>query len=89
MVIQTEADFFVVKLDAEEVMVDGYILPPTARKKSEKGVVVGEPIGNESNIQIGDRAFIPENAGTPIEYKGEQYIIAKANRDIVAYIKSK
>ncbi len=87
MTIQTEKDFFVVKLNAEVMTDGGYIIPPTARKKSETGIIVGEPNNNSFNIKLGDTAFVPESAGTPIEYNGEQYIIAKANRDIVAYIK--
>lgn len=92
MEILTGHSRFVVKLDEAEKKKGGYIIPESGRKKPQQGIVVGKPEGYEGDLDIGDLAFIPQYAGTPVSYEGEEYIIAsfhERSEEIVGYIKKK
>jgi len=73
-----------VKPDPEEEKTKGgIILPETARKKSQEGVVVavgeGRILDNGQKVplslKVGDRVVFSKYGGTEVEIEGEEYII--------------
>lgn len=88
------ADRVLVKVEEEETKtMGGILLPDTAQKKSQKGVVVAVGSGKMTEegkrlpleVKEGDEVLFAKYSGTEIEDKGEKYLLL-SERDIVAIL---
>jgi chaperonin GroES len=81
------------RLDQEEKLKGGIILPDSAKKKQETAVVVAVGPGalNKEGklqampVQIGDKILMDKYAGQEVTINDEEFVIVKAD-DIVAII---
>jgi len=81
------------RLEADEALKGGIILPDTAKKKQEKATVlaIGEgkkdSDGNVTPIPVkpGDIVLIDKYAGTEVTIDDEEYIIVRSD-DIIAIV---
>lgn len=81
------------RLEAEETLKGGIILPDAAKKKQEQAEVIA--IGNGKrdangkhvpiNLNIGDIVLIEKYSGQEVRLNDEDYIIARAD-DLIAII---
>ena len=88
------ADRVLVKVEEEETKtMGGMLLPDTAQKKSQKGVVVAVGSGKMTEegkrlpleVKEGDEVLFAKYSGTEIEDKGEKYLLL-SERDILAIL---
>ena len=88
------ADRVLVKVEEEETKtMGGILLPDTAQKKSQKGVVVAVGSGKMTEegkrlpleVQEGNEVLFAKYSGTEIEDKGEKYLLL-SERDILAIL---
>lgn len=88
------ADRVLVKIEEEETKtMGGILLPDTAQKKSQKGVVVAVGSGKMTEegkrlpleVKEGDEVLFAKYSGTEIEDKGEKYLLL-SERDILAIL---
>lgn len=88
------ADRVLVKVEEEETKtMGGILLPDTAQKKSQKGVVVSVGSGKMTEegkrlpleVKEGDEVLFAKYSGTEIEDKGEKYLLL-SERDILAIL---
>lgn len=73
---------------AEEVTMNGIIIPDSAKEKPLKGKVLA--VGNgtkdeEMVLKEGDQVLYGKYAGTEIEFEGEKYLIMRQS-DVLAVI---
>ena len=81
------------RLEAEEKLKGGIILPDTAKKKQETAEVIAVGMGkkdkNGNNIampvKVGDIVLMDKYSGQEIQVEGEEYVIVRAD-DIVAIV---
>ncbi|WP_337653802.1 co-chaperone GroES [Allisonella histaminiformans] len=88
------ADRVLVKVEEEETKtMGGILLPDTAQKKSQKGVVVAVGSGKMTEegkrlpleVKEGNEVLFAKYSGTEIEDKGEKYLLL-SERDILAIL---
>ena len=88
------ADRVLVKVEEEETKtMGGILLPDTAQKKSQKGVVVAVGSGKMTEegkrlpleVKEGDEVLFAKYSGTEIEDKGEKDLLL-SERDILAIL---
>ena len=88
------ADRVLIKVEEEETKtMGGILLPDTAQKKSQKGVVVAVGSGKMTEegkrlpleVKEGDEVLFAKYSGTEIEDKGEKYLLL-SERDILAIL---
>ena len=88
------ADRVLAKVEEEETKtMGGILLPDTAQKKSQKGVVVAVGSGKMTEegkrlpleVKEGDEVLFAKYSGTEIEDKGEKYLLL-SERDILAIL---
>ena len=88
------ADRVLVKVEEEETKtMGGILLPDTAQKKSQKGVVVAVGSGKMTEegkrlpleVKEGDEVLFAKYSGTEIEDKGEKYLLLSES-DILAIL---
>lgn len=88
------ADRVLVKVEEEETKtMGGILLPDTAQKKSQKGVVVAVGSGKMTEegkrlpleVKEGAEVLFAKYSGTEIEDKGEKYLLL-SERDILAIL---
>ena len=88
------ADRGLVKVEEEETKtMGGILLPDTAQKKSQKGVVVAVGSGKMTEegkrlpleVKEGNEVLFAKYSGTEIEDKGEKYLLL-SERDILAIL---
>ena len=87
------ADRVLVKVEEETKTMGGILLPDTAQKKSQKGVVVAVSSGKMTEegkrlpleVKEGDEVLFAKYSGTEIEDKGEKYLLL-SERDILAIL---
>ena len=88
------ADRVLVKVEEEETKTKGGILlPDTAQKKSQKGIVAA--VGNgkitdagqriSMEVKVGDEVLFAKYSGTDVEDNGETYLLL-SERDILAVL---
>ena len=73
------------RLEAEEKMKGGIILPDTAKKKQETATVVAIGTGKKDKsgspipfpVQVGDKILFGKYAGNEIKIDGEEYLILR------------
>ncbi|RMG49378.1 MAG: co-chaperone GroES [Acidobacteria bacterium] len=86
MSIRPLHDRVVVKrLEAEEEVRGGIIIPDTAKEKPQQGEVVA--VGNgkilengtrlEMDVKVGDRVLFGKYSGTEVKIDGEEYLILR------------
>lgn len=81
------------RLEAEEKMKGGIILPDTAKKKQETAVVVAIGTGKTDKkgnlvslpVKVGEKILMDKYGGTEVTYGDEEYVILNAD-DIIAVI---
>ena len=81
------------RLDQEEKLRGGIILPDSAKKKQETALViaVGPGIQNKEGklqpmpVQVGDKILMDKYSGQEVTLNDEEFVIVKAD-DIVAII---
>jgi chaperonin GroES len=75
------------RLEAEQTMKGGIILPDTAKKKQESARVVA--LGTEQKIPfpvaVGDKILMDKYSGQEVTVEGEEYVILQAD-DIIAIV---
>lgn len=87
------ADRVLVKVEEETKTMGGILLPDTAQKKSQKGVVVAVGSGKMTEegkrlpleVKEGDEVLFAKYSGTEIEDKGEKYLLL-SEKDILAIL---
>ena len=87
------ADRVLVKVEEETKTMGGILLPDTAQKKSQKGVVVAVGSGKMTEegkrlpleVKEADEVLFAKYSGTEIEDKGEKYLLL-SERDILAIL---
>lgn len=83
------------RLEAEETLKGGIILPDSAKKKQETARVlaIGEGKRSESGkvepipVKVGDMVLLDKYSGQEITLDGEEYVIVRAE-DIIAIVES-
>lgn len=84
------ADRVVLKqLEAEEKTKSGIILSSAAKEKPLEAEVVAVGPGTDDvkmQLEVGDKVFYTQYAGTEIKFEGEEYIIIKQS-EVLAVIK--
>lgn len=81
------------RLEAEEKMKGGIILPDSAKKKQETAEIVALGTGKKDkngalipfSVQVGDKILMDKYAGQEVTVDGQEYIIVRAE-DIVAVV---
>lgn len=73
-----------VRLEAEETLKGGIILPDSAKKKQETVRIVAVA-KDEENLKVGDHVLIDKYAGQEVEVDGTEYVIVKTE-DVIAAI---
>lgn len=81
------------RLEPEEKMKGGIILPDTAKKKQETATVVAIGTGKKDKngalipfpVQLGDKILMEKYSGQEITIDGEELIILRAD-DIIAIV---
>lgn len=73
------------RLEAEEEVRGGIIIPDTAKEKPQQGEVVA--VGNgkilengtrlEMDVKVGDRVLFGKYSGTEVKIDGEEYLILR------------
>lgn len=77
----------------EEKTAGGFVLPSSAKEKSQTGVVIATGDGLvtdngtkvEMTVKVDDRVLFEKYAGTEINYDGKDYLVVKES-DIVAIL---
>ena len=86
MEIQPLYDRLVVKrIEAEEIVKGGIVIPDTAKEKPQSGVVMaigkGKILENGTRIEMtvkeGDQILFAKYSGTEIKLDGEEYLILR------------
>ncbi len=73
------------RLEAEEEVRGGIIIPDTAKEKPQQGEVVavgnGKILDNgtrlEMDVKVGDRVLFGKYSGTEVKIDGEEYLILR------------
>jgi len=77
------------RIESEEVVKGGIIIPDTAKEKPQEGkvIAVAKVIKDDEPmpVKVNDKVIFGKYSGTEIEIKGEKYIIM-AEDDILAII---
>ena len=81
------------RLDPEETLKGGIILPDTAKKKQEQAEVIAIGTGkNDKNgnlipipVKVGDRVLMEKYSGQEVTLDDQEYVILKAD-DLIATI---
>lgn len=81
------------RLEAEEKVKGGIILPDTAKKKQETAQVIALGTGKKDKngtlipftVKVGDKILMDKYSGTEVTVEGEEYIILNAD-DIIAIV---
>jgi chaperonin GroES len=79
------------RLEAEEKLKGGIIVPDTAKKKQEKAEVVAVGIGKKDKegkmipmpVEVGDIILMDKYSGQDVQIDDEEYVIVRAD-DIMA-----
>lgn len=72
------------RLEPEDTVKGGIILPDSAKKKQETAVVFA--IGNkETTVKVGDKVLMDKYSGQEVTVEDEEFIILKSE-DIIAII---
>lgn len=81
------------RLEAEEKVKGGIILPDTAKKKQESAAVVAIGTGKKDKsgnlipfpVKVGDKILMEKYTGQEVTLDGEEYVILRAD-DIIAIV---
>jgi chaperonin GroES len=81
------------RLEAEEKVKGGIILPDTAKKKQETAEVVAIGTGKKDKsgnlipfpVKVGDKILMEKYSGNEITLDGDEYVILRAD-DIIAIV---
>lgn len=81
------------RMEAEEKMKGGIILPDTAKKKQETAVVCAIGTGKKDKkgdlipfpVKVGDKILLDKYAGSEVTLDNEEYVILNAD-DIIAIV---
>ena|ERR1700722_20669838 len=81
------------RLEAEEKMKGGIILPDTAKKKQETATVIAIGTGKKDKsgnlipfpVKVGDKILMDKYSGSEVTLDGEEYMILNAD-DIIAVL---
>ncbi len=81
------------RLESEEKMKGGIILPDTAKKKQETASVIAIGTGKKDKsgkaipfpVQVGDKILMEKYSGQEVTLDGEEYTILRAD-DIIAIV---
>lgn len=81
------------RLEQEETLKGGIIIPDTAKKKQETAEVIAVGPGKKKEdgsfepmpVKVGDKILMDKYAGQEVKIDDEEYIIARAD-DIIAII---
>ena len=90
MTVEPIGDRVLVRVLEEESMTSsGIILPETAKKKPQQGIVIAVGEGQLEEpipVEVGDKVMFAQFSGTEIKLEGEDHLILESN-DILARIK--
>jgi chaperonin GroES len=83
------------RLEAQETLKGGIILPDTAKKKQESAEVLAIGTGKKDKsgnlipipVKVGDVILLEKYSGQEITLEGEEYVIIRAD-DIIAIVES-
>lgn len=83
------------RLEQEETLKGGIILPDTAKKKQEAAIVVAVGKGKTTQegkilpmpVAVGDKVLIDKYAGQDVTLDDEEYVVVKSD-DIIAIIEA-
>ncbi len=88
-IVPINRKILVQRLEAEEVVKGGIIIPDTAKEKPQQGKVIAVAKVSEDDepmpVKVNDTIIFSKYAGTEIELEGEKYIIMGED-DILAII---
>lgn len=81
------------RLEAEEKMKGGIILPDTAKKKQETAQIIAIGTGKKDkkgdlipfSVKVGDKILMDKYSGQEVSLDGEEYVILNAD-DIIAIV---
>ncbi len=81
------------RLEAEETLKGGIILPETAKKKQEQAEVIAVGTGKkdksgktqEISVKVGDIVLMDKYSGQEVTVNEEEYVIVRAD-DIIAIV---
>ena len=75
-------------LEAETKTASGIIIPDTAKKKPQKGIVVAVGSGTKENpitVKVDETVLYGKYSGTELKYEGKDYLIMRES-DILAIV---
>ncbi len=83
------------RLEEEEVMKGGIIIPDTAKEKPQRGEVIAVGLGRRDDegeriapdVQVGDQILFGKYAGNEVTIDDEEYLIMRED-DVLAVIES-
>lgn len=88
-IIPINRRILVQRIESEEVVKGGIIIPDTAKEKPQEGKVIAVAKAIKADepmpVEVNDKVIFGKYSGTEIEIKGEKYIIM-AEDDILAII---
>lgn len=81
------------RVEPEEKMKGGIILPDTAKKKQETAVVIAVGSGKRDKkgnlvpmpVKAGDKILLDKYSGTEVSFDGDEFVIINAD-DIIAIL---
>ena len=77
------------RIEEQEVVKGGIIIPDTAKEKPQEAAVVAVGPGTkdvEMQVKTGDRVLIGKYAGTEVKIDGQEHLILRQD-DILAVVK--
>ncbi|MDF2549807.1 MAG: groes1 [Chlamydiales bacterium] len=83
------------RLEAEETLKGGIILPDTAKKKQETAEVIALGTGKKTKdgktiplpVKVGERILMEKYSGQEIQLEDEEFVIVRAD-EIIAIVES-
>jgi chaperonin GroES len=83
------------RIEEQETVVGGIVIPDTAREKSQEGEVIAVGSGRRLEngtlvpleVQVGDRVLFGKYGGTDIVLKGEEFLVLR-EAEILAVLDS-
>ncbi|RKX66507.1 co-chaperone GroES [candidate division TA06 bacterium] len=88
-IVPINRKILVQRIEPEEVVKGGIIIPDTAKEKPQQGKVIAVAKVSEDDepmpVKVNDTIIFSKYAGTEIELEGEKYIIM-AEDDILAIV---
>ena len=87
--IQPLQDFVLLQqIEAADVSAGGIILPDSAKKSPDEGVVLAKAADATDDVDIGDRVIYKKFSGTELKFSGEVYRLVSSADLLAKYVRT-